>query len=332
MRNRSLWMLLLFLGGILFAPQPLTERARGLAVASLAPMWGMLLDVKLLLQAPFASWREPEDPQQNLEIQSLRLENQQLRNEMAYLEELVRQDYFVLHEMLDNASLSRVPKEALEMHQNELLHLFKLELASLPARVIYRPLNNWKSSLWIDKGEADNQLLGKKILVKNSPVVVGIAVIGVVDYVGEHQSRIRLISDPGLNPSVRVKRGNALLAKGELRGQSPLIGRSQQSRLMGVGFNYDFPDEEGPARDLRTGEPLEQKSKYPTTPLVQVNDLLVTTGMDGVLPPGLEVGIVKKIQPLKEGDYTYELEADAAAGDLNELSLVFILPPTQLAN
>ena len=65
-------------------------------------------------------------------------------------------------------------------------------------------------------------------------------------------------------------------------------------------------------------------------PLIQVHDLLVTTGIDGVFPPGLRVAEVKKVFPLSEGAYTYEIEAIPTAGNLNNLQHVFIIPPVVL--
>jgi rod shape-determining protein MreC len=62
-------------------------------------------------------------------------------------------------------------------------------------------------------------------------------------------------------------------------------------------------------------------------PILAVNDLLITTGMDGIFPPGFQAGIVSKLGVLKEGDYFYDLEAQPIVGALNELSLVFVLPP-----
>jgi hypothetical protein len=124
-----------------------------------------------------------------------------------------------------------------------------------------------------------------------------------------------------------LKEKSLYLAKGELNGALTQSYRSSSQILRGTGFNYDFADEEGPARDLRTGKPIGQSDKSANPPLIKVNDLLLTTGMDGVFPPHLQVAVVSKIIPLKEGDYTYEIEAKPTAGDLNQLSLVFVIPP-----
>jgi len=213
-------------------------------------------------------------------------------------------------------------------------------------------------------------------LQKNSPVVIGKAIVGVIDYVGNHQSRIRLISDTRLTPSVRASRGAEqdvflsdqiegllhqmhdkknlpltseehthlstnlkhlqrqlqpfkktwYLAKGKLLGSVFSARLGQNVYLKGIGFNYDFADEEGENRDLRNGKSI-QNAQAGTVSILKLNDILVTTGMDGIFPPGFQVAIVTRIGLLKEGDYFYDLEAKPIAGPLEKLSLVFVLPP-----
>jgi rod shape-determining protein MreC len=249
----------------------------------------------------------------------------------------------------------------------------KTFLSAHPAKVIYRDPASWSSMVWVGAGE-------KEGITKNSPVLLGDAVVGVVDYVGNHKSRVRLITDSGLVPSVRVARGKQqntvlsnrievlledlltcgnlvggeekkdlvellgkvkksldgteeesyMLAKGELHGMGQPVWRSAGQVLKGVGFNYDYPDEYGPARDLRTGEPVSGGSKVKVMPIIEEGDLLVTTGMDGVFPKGLPVARVLKIGLLREGAYMYEIEATPVAGDLNDLSMVFIIPGESL--
>jgi rod shape-determining protein MreC len=326
LKNRTLLLIAFSLLALLSLPSSFVDSLRGKAVSSFSSIWQSLLDIKLFAESPLE--HAADDVQtKDQEIKRLLLENQLLGNELAHLKELVDNEHEITHHLTEDPFLRPLTKELLSQHQKEVLAQFHLQLIHIPARVIFRPINAWDSSLWIDKGEQDNKELNRIVIAKNSPVVIGTTVVGVVDFVGEKQSRVRLITDSNLNLSVRIKRGKWLLAKGELIGKAEPSARSHRTLLKGVGFNYDFADKEGPARDLRTGEPLEKGTPFPALPLVQVNDTLITTGMDGVFPPNLVVGLVKKIIPLKEGDYAYDLEAESPLKDLNSLMLVFVLPP-----
>ncbi|MDJ0651953.1 MAG: rod shape-determining protein MreC [Simkaniaceae bacterium] len=116
------------------------------------------------------------------------------------------------------------------------------------------------------------------------------------------------------------------LAKGELMGSSSPLWRGRSEVLKGVGFNYDFADEEGPSLELRSGKPLDQLNDEKCTSLIEVGDLLVTTGMDGIFPKDIPVARVTKIAPLKEGSPSFEIEAQLCAGHINNLLDVTILP------
>lgn len=202
--------------------------------------------------------------------------------------------------------------KALKKHfGDDLGYIFYMDFDVIPAKVIFRSPIAWESSLWINVGKATNAQLGREVIAYHSPVVEGKSVVGVIDYVGEKQSRVRLITDSGLTPSVRAARGSLLLAKGEVHGSSLPLWRSQKHLLKGTGFNYDFPDQNLP-------EGIE---------LLKVGDLLVTTGLDGVFPPNLRVGKVTKLEEPKEGDYFWELEAEPSVNQLDELDYVFVLKP-----
>lgn len=198
----------------------------------------------------------------------------------------------------------------------ELLLDSKEPIDALPARVISRAVSNWNSTFWINVGERDNERLGRVVVTKDSPVVVGDALVGVVEFVDTKRSRVRLITDPDLKVAVRALREGEKLAKGELHGGAEVLWRARGTQLLGEGFNYDFQDEEGVARELRAS-------------ILKVNDRLVTTGMDGVFPKGLVVATVTKVYPLREGDYTYTLEATPVLSSLEELKLVYVLPIPQ---
>jgi hypothetical protein len=243
----------------------------------------------------------------------------------------------------------------------------ELQMRSLPAQVVFREPTSWSSACWINVGKRDNVRLDAPLVCKNSPVLSQGSVVGIVEEVGERRSRVRLITDASLVLSVRALRGgeqyrhllthvnfllDALegaqpltsqltvlkaqliqegatlhLAKGELRGSSVALWRSRGAVLKGVGFNYDFADNEGAARDLRSGIPYGSIAHESPLRLIQEGDLLVTTGFDGYFPPGLKVATVSRLGPLKEGASAYTLEALPTAGDLDDLSCLFVLPP-----
>ena len=117
------------------------------------------------------------------------------------------------------------------------------------------------------------------------------------------------------------------LSKGELHGCSFPLWRSYGQKLKGIGFNYDYSDAEGSARELRSGRPMDIKFEFLTHDLLKKGDLLVTTGMDGIFPAGLKVAIVSDIKQLEEGGYYYEIEAVPSAGGLCSMNMVFVMPP-----
>jgi len=187
------------------------------------------------------------------------------------------------------------------------------------ARVLYRSPVFWSHFFIIDAGEDLK-------VAKGSPVVSQGSLVGVVDYVGKKMSKVRLLSDEGLQPSVRSVRGKEeqlYLAKGILQGKSQPLWRSANVELKGIGFNYDFSDDAGPARDLLTGKATESD---PTIPLVKTGDLLVTSGLDGVFPEGIPVAYVKSVEKLKEGDFYFTLKATPCVHNFNNLTDVFVLP------
>lgn len=243
------------------------------------------------------------------------------------------------------------------------------EFKAIQAKVILREPLSFGSFMWVDRGLVDNERLEAKVIAKNSPVVLGNAVIGVVEEVQEKRSLIRLITDEKLMVSVRAIRHGAqdellfskiedlknqlqyredlfespifkanlfedleelqkalpkergiFLAKGVIFGHSDPEWKRRSLVLKGVGFNYDFKDEEGGPYDLRSGTHLSFS-------LLQPGDLLVTTGLDGVFPANLHVGTVVEIDSLKEGAYAFSLKAIPAVANLDDLDHVQILEP-----
>lgn len=141
----------------------------------------------------------------------------------------------------------------------------------------------------------------------------------------EQESTLNILKH--LQDNIKTSVHDRYLAKGELRGSSEPLWRTRQPLLKGVGFNYDYEDEEGPARDLRTGLILNKKLGINPEVLLKEGDLLVTTGMDGIFQEGLHVAIIEKVEPLEEGAITYDLQAKSTLPYLHEVSRVSVLPP-----
>lgn len=333
--NRSIFVLIILLLSLLsFSPAVVSKlRSKTLGLLSL-PLKGR----KYI----------PEESDEN----RLKMENYQLRSQLELVYSWLGSEktFSAQIDQLRNLGFgSEIAKRRLE----ELKSLLQKKTMAAFGRIIYRDPSSWSSTCWIDAGEENNSLAGKTIIAKNSPVISGAALVGVVEYVGKRQSRVRFITDSSLKTAVRAIRGSiaerdtALLtqmlaerikkhsfkesllefqktlkiswedgyfAKGEISGTSAPYFRSLKPILKGIGFNCNFADSEGPAQDLRAG-------------ILQENDLLITSGLDGVFPPGLNVGIVTHVKPLRAGAFSYDLEAVPAAGDLADLTFVYVLPP-----
>lgn len=356
-----------------------SEKMRGHSVALMAPLWEKILAFKYFVfhpsqPSPFSTLSFEEEKQR------LQLENQLLENEIAYLQKQLNEQMLISSQIAQIAPLKPEDAHALatdyEQSLQRSLKIMQKRVKTVPARVIFRSFDSWNNFVWINVGTALNPTDQIPIIAINSPVIVGKAIVGIIDYAGEHQSRVRLISDNRLTPSVRALRGAEqdflmseqierllqhinqkkglplsfndqtqlsqllqqlkqnlepfkktwYLAKGELLGSTFSARLGQNIYLKGTGFNYDFNDEEGNSRDLRNGKPIHNPQAQ-AIPILKVNDILVTTGMDGIFPPGFQVAIVTHVGLLKEGDYFYDLEARPIAEPLEELSLVFVLPP-----
>lgn len=345
-------------------PKHISESLRGSIAALFSPLWESVTQVKL-----YASRKvNPEGTLQE-EFSKISLENELLKMELERLNEIFQSELNLQAYLKELDAPEETIVKLTQQRRKQLRELLKVEMSAIPAKVIYRSPSAWNSTLWVNAGE-------KNGIELNSPVVIGDAIIGVIDYLGTNQSRVRLITDSGLTPAVRAVRGGLqqeyfalrleeledfllrhgeffetpeqknfllrvlekmqsrlkstpdtlMLAKGEVQGSGAPLWRSSGKILQGIGFNYDFPDEEGGARDLRTGK-REDNWNDEELPLVQPQDLLITTGMDGVFPPGLKVATVSEVYPLKEGDIAYQLRAYPVAKDLDNLSVVYILKP-----
>ncbi|NGX44525.1 MAG: hypothetical protein K1060chlam3_00693, partial [Candidatus Anoxychlamydiales bacterium] len=330
------------------------DKFRNFAISSFIPINS---SSKFLLKTPDRAISQSDN---KIEMEKLLLENTMLKNqingiyEWLFFENRIEDQVDKFKVLNEGDQKDIYLKDFFQRRAEELKEILKVEYQALSAKVIFRSPSSWSSSIWINVGEKNNEQLSKLIIAKNSPVVIGNSLVGIVEYVGQNLSRVRLITDSGFIPSVRAVRGSIqdksllniieslknhvyardnlfyskdekenfldklislnsrltnqkedkYLAKGELHGSSQPLWRSKGTKLKGVGFNYDYADEEGPARDLKSGKIiLDPESKR--VALIEKGDLLVTTGMDGIFPKGLNVALVTKVYDLEDGDYAY---------------------------
>lgn len=372
MKKSRLFVLILFLLCTLTLSSKTTDYFRAFASTTLSPLWIFFFSCK-------QSYSTNENHSLNKEnlsekIKTLQLDNYNLCQSVELLKSQIDlQNHLIEKYVLLNKSKKDQPN--LEKKQREILHLIDQYTKATNARIIFRDISSWSSSFWIDVGEKKNQILGRVVISKNSPVIAGNSIVGIVEYVDQYRSRVRLITDPRLTPSIRVARGdeskivlfsqiqkllqlieflekdeevsfiqknllnlrhkielkneNLYLAKGELKGSKKLLWETKQPIFQGIGFNYDFEDPEGGPRDLRSGNLEQEQSLDKNFPLIRKNDILITTGMDGIFPAGLYAGRVKYVYPLKEGSSSYDIDVDSFIEDFNDLSWVTVLPPTE---
>ena len=134
----------------------------------------------------------------------------------------------------------------------------KLNIQTVPARVIARDPSVWFNTITINRGSASGIGL-------NMPVVTGGGIVGRVVAVSPWTAQVMMITD---------EKAAAGAIVGQLSGSSAL----------------------GSVRGLGESDLIEMKyvSGLQT---VQVGDAVLTTGQDGIYPPGLNVGNVVEVKP-----------------------------------
>lgn len=156
-------------------------------------------------------------------------------------------------------------------------------LEMLPARVIGLPGGRTVESVEIDKGSRDGVMPGM-------PVVVPDGLVGKVSRVFHRRSLIEPLSSASSAVSAIIERSRV---RGIVR---PRYGAASQL----VSWRIDYV----PARSDVTG-----------------GDLVVTSGLGGVYPPGLTIG---RVTAIREGPLTTDIDV-ALAVALSEIEQVFVL-------
>jgi cell shape-determining protein MreC len=310
--------------------------------------------------------------------EELKLKNNILESQIAYIHEWIS-SHNTLEELFKELTELGKSKDSYLVNQE----FFKRRTQSLSAyiqsfsqfalaKVVYKEPFASSSFIWVNLGSSYNDKVGIPVIQKNSPVVSGDCVIGIVEEVFAASSKVRLLTDPKLVISVRAKRGasqtkmlqqkalqlldaiellpdfnfaqkrelsnllidlasnlkseghDKCLAKGEVFGSEYSMLRSFSPELLGVGFNYQFKDEEGEGLELKRTAPLLRRES-----IIKKGDLLLTTGMDGLFPKDLKVGQVQEVKSLSIGAFSYQIKAKPIIENINEIEFVQILSPLQ---
>ncbi len=175
-------------------PRQWAMALRSTGVAACRPLWiGSSISQQFLFAGPCGQMHSDEDYGQ------LQIENDHLRSQINRMMQWLEQQGHI-----DGLAQKPCNDEKGKHVVNELIQTTS-NFAS--ARVIFREPSSWSQFFWIDVGRETNKKLGTDLVCKNSPVVIGSALIGVVESVGQSRSCVRLITDGSVSPSVRAMRG-----------------------------------------------------------------------------------------------------------------------------
>lgn len=167
----------------------------------------------------------------------------------------------------------------------------QLHIQSIPARVIARDPSVWFNTITINRGSSSG-------VTVNMPVVTGTGVVGRVITVSPWASQVMLLTD---------EKAGAGAVVGQL-GQSGALGSVRGRADLGVSVI-----------EMRYVSGLEQ---------VEVGDNVMTTGQDGIYPPGLNIG---KVVDVKKGSATQAhqilIQPGAQLDHLEEVAVLLYHPP-----
>ena len=205
--------------------------------------------------------------------------------------EQLKQRVSALEAELNNARQSQTENERLKA----LLNLNEQsEIKSVPARVIARDPSVWFNTITIDRGSSSG-------VAVNMPVVTSGGIVGRVITVSPFASQVMLVTD---------EKAGAGAVVGQL-GQSGALGSVRGRGDLGVGVI-----------EMRYVSGLEK---------VEVNDTVMTTGQDGIYPPGLTVG---RVVDVKHGTATQAhqilIQPGAQLDHLEEVAVLLYRPPQRV--
>lgn len=163
------------------------------------------------------------------------------------------------------------------------------ELEFAAAQIIAREPSNWYNTFTIDKGAADGVAINQPIVSSDKTL------IGRISEVGTTWARVTTLSDPGHSAGAVVVRSGEY---GIIDGDSS-FGGNGNFKLAFISKNAD----------------------------IIVGDRVITSGLGGIYPKGLNIGKVLEIRPDIQGISQYAVVAPDA--DIEKLRFVLVvLNPT----
>jgi len=164
-------------------------------------------------------------------------------------------------------------------------------IKNVPARVIARDPSVWFNTITINRGSSSG-------IEVNMPVVTAGGIVGRIVTVGPWASQVMLITD---------EKAGAGAVVGQL-GQSGALGSVRGRPDLGVGLI-----------EMKYVSGLEK---------VEVNDYVMTTGQDGIYPPGLNVGRVIDVKPgTTTQAHQILIQPGAQLDHLEEVAVLLYHPP-----
>jgi len=165
-----------------------------------------------------------------------------------------------------------------------------IKISSVPARVIARDPSVWFNTITINRGSSSG-------IEMNMPVVTGGGIVGRVITVSPWASQVMLLTD-------------------EKAGAGAVVGQLGSGALGSVKGRAD------------TGVALIEMRYVSGLEKVEVGDSVMTTGQDGIYPPGLNVG---RVVDVKNGTATQAhqilIQPGAQLDHLEEVAVLLYHPP-----
>ena len=200
-----------------------------------------------------------------------------------------------LKERLAKAEMDLHAARQAEAENERLKALLNLQeqsdVKTVPARVIARDPSVWFNTITINRGSSSGVSV-------NMPVVTGGGIVGRVITVSPFASQVMLITD---------EKAGAGAVVGQL-GQSGALGSVRGRADLGVSVI-----------EMRYVSGLEK---------VEAGDYVMTTGQDGIYPPGLNVG---KVVDVKHGSATQAhqilIQPGAQLDHLEDVAVLLYHPP-----